>query len=148
MTERGRRETGSGPPEEPAHESAHRGARPTTLLACAALVALEALALLVAAVGVAVELIVSSAADPLGAAVLAGLALVAGLGLALAARGLARRGRWARAPALVTNLILLPVGYGLVQSERWYAGLPVMALGLVVLVLLFHPATNAALDDD
>ena len=109
---------------------------------------LEALGLLVAAAAVAVELLVSSASDPLGAAVLAGLALVAGLGLALAARGLARRGRWARAPALVTNLILLPVGYGLVQSGRWYAGLPIMALGLAVLVLLFHQATNAALDDD
>jgi uncharacterized membrane protein (DUF2068 family) len=123
-------------------------ARPTTLLACAALVGLEALGLVVAAAAVAVELAVSSASDPLGAAVLAGLALVAGLGLALAARGLARRGRWARAPALVSNLILLPVGYGLVQSGLWYAGLPIMALGLAVLVLLFHPATNAALDDD
>ena len=124
------------------------GARPTTLLASAALVALEALGLVLAAAVVALELLVSSAADPLGAAVLAGLALVAGIGLALVARGLARRGRWSRAPAMVTNLILLPVGYGLVQSGRWYAGLPIMALGLAVLVLLFHPATNAALDDD
>ncbi|HEX4698898.1 MAG TPA: hypothetical protein VH857_06000 [Actinomycetes bacterium] len=144
MTERGRPGTGPGQPGEPDE----RGERATTLLACAALVGLESLGLLVAAAAVAVELAVSSASDPLGAAVLAGLALVAGLGLALAARGLARRGRWARAPALVSNLILLPVGYGLVQSGRWYAGLPVMAIGLAVLVLLFHPATNAALDDD
>jgi hypothetical protein len=120
----------------------------STLRLCAVLVAVEALGLLVAAAAVAVELVVSSASDALGAAVLAALAAVAGLGLALVARGLARRGRWSRAPALVTNLILLPVGYGLVQSGRWYAGLPIMALGLAVLVLLFHPATNAALDDD
>jgi uncharacterized membrane protein (DUF2068 family) len=138
-----------GRPEPGGHgDGAGAEARPTTLLACAALVGLEALGLVVAAAAVAVELAVSSASDPLGAAVLAGLALVAGLGLALAARGLARRGRWARAPALVSNLILLPVGYGLVQSGLWYAGLPIMALGLAVLVLLFHPATNAALDDD
>jgi hypothetical protein len=127
---------------------AEPGARPTQLLASAALVALEALGLLVAAGAVALELVASSASDPLGAAVLAGLALVGGIGLALVARGLARRGRWSRAPALVTNLILLPVGYGVVQSGRWYAGLPIMALGLAVLVLLFHPATNEALDDD
>jgi uncharacterized membrane protein (DUF2068 family) len=139
----------AGRPEPGGHgDGAGAEARPTTLLACAALVGLEALGLLVAAVVVAVELVISSASDPLGAAVLAGLALVAGLGLALAARGLARRGRWARAPALVSNLILLPVGYGLVQSGLWYAGLPIMALGLAVLVLLFHPATNVALDDD
>jgi hypothetical protein len=136
-------------PEPGGHrDDAGARTRPTTLLAAALLVAVEGLGLLVAAVAVAVELAVSSASDPLGAAVLAGLALVAGLGLALAARGLARRGRWARAPALVSNLILLPVGYGLVQGGRWYVGLPVMALGLAVLVLLFHPATNAALDDD
>jgi hypothetical protein len=35
-----------------------------------------------------------------------------------------------------------------VQGGRWYAGVPIMAFGLAVLVLLFHPATNAALDDD
>jgi hypothetical protein len=144
VTERGRPGAKPGQPGEPGE----RGARPTALLACAGLVGLEALGLLVAGAVVAVELLVSSASDPLGAAVLAGLALVAGLGLALVARGLAGRARWSRAPALVTNLILLPVGYGLVQSERWYAGLPVMALGLAVLVLLFHPATNAVLDDD
>jgi hypothetical protein len=144
VSERGRPGTEPGQPGDPGE----RGARPTALLACAALVGLEALGLLGAAAAVAVELAASSASDPLGATVLAGLALVAGLGLALVARGLARRGRWSRAPALVTNLILLPVGYGLVQSGRWYAGLPIMALGLAVLVLLFHPATNEALDDD
>ena len=119
-----------------------------TLAWCASLVALEAVGLLAAAVFYLVELVVADAGDPVRALVTAALALAAGAGLALVARGLLHRRRWARAPALVTNLILLPVGYGLVQGGRWYVGLPLLLLGVAVLVLLFAPATAAALDED
>lgn len=119
-----------------------------TLVWCASLVALEAVGLLAAAVFYLVELVVAEAGDRVRALVTVALALAAGAGLALVARGLLHRRRWARAPALVTNLILLPVGYGLVQGGRWYVGLPLLLLGVAVLVLLFAPATAAALDDD
>ena len=119
-----------------------------TLVWCATLVALEAVGLVAAAVFYLVELVVADTGDPVRALVTVALALAAGAGLALVARGLLHRRRWARAPALVTNLILLPVGYGLVQGGRWYVGLPLLLLGVAVLVLLFAPATAAALDDD
>ena len=119
-----------------------------TLVWCATLVALEAVGLVAAAVFYLVELVVADTGDPVRALVTAALALAAGAGLALVARGLLHRRRWARAPALVTNLILLPVGYGLVQGGRWYIGLPLLLLGVAVLVLLFAPATAAALDED
>ena len=76
------------------------------------------------------------------------LALAAAVGLGLVARGLLAGRRWARAPALVTNLILLPVAVGLLQAHVWYAGVPLLLWALAVLVLLFAPATAAALDED
>jgi hypothetical protein len=120
----------------------------STLRACAALVALQAIGLAAAAVFIVVELIVSSSDDPVRAVVSGLLALAAAVGLGLVARGLLAGRRWARAPALVTNLILLPVAYGLLQADVWYAGIPLLLWALAVLVLLFAPSTSAALDDN
>jgi len=120
----------------------------STLRACAALVALQAIGLAAAAVFTVVELVVSSSDDPVRAVVSGLLALAAAVGLGLVARGLLAGRRWARAPALVTNLILLPVAYGLLQADVWYAGIPLLLWALAVLLLLFAPSTNAALDDD
>ena len=120
----------------------------TTLRACAALVALQAVGLAAAAVFTVVELFVSSSDDQVRAVVSGLLALTAAVALGLVARGLLAGRRWARAPALVTNLILLPVAYGLLQAHVWYAGIPLLLWALAVLVLLFAPSTSAALDDD
>jgi NADH:ubiquinone oxidoreductase subunit K len=122
--------------------------KPTTLATCAALVGLEALGLLAAAVFYLVELVVATEDDAVRALVSAGLALLAAVGLALVARGLRARRRWARSPALVTNLLVVPVAVGLLQGGRWYVGLPLVVLALAVLVLLFHPSTSADLDED
>ncbi len=121
---------------------------PTALASCAALVGLEALGLLAAAVFYVVEVVIATEDDALRALVSAGLALVAAAGLGLVARGLGAGRRWARSPALVTNLLVLPVAVGLLQGGRWYVGLPLLLLGLTVLVLLFLPSTAADLDED
>ena len=121
---------------------------PTTLAACVALVGLEAVGLLAAAVFYVVELLVATEDDVGRALVSAALALVAAVGLGLVARGLHAGGRWARSPALVANLLVVPVAIGLLQGGRWYVGLPLLALALAVLVLLFHPSTSIALDED
>jgi hypothetical protein len=111
------------------------------------LVALQGVGLAVAAVFYLVELVVATPDDRVRAAVTAGLALAAAAGLALVARGLLRRRRWARAPALVTNLLVLPVAFGLVQGGRWYVGGPLLVWAGAVLGLLFAPSTNTALED-
>ena len=123
-------------------------ARPgTSLRACAALVALEALGLLAAAVFFVVEVFVATPDDRTRALVASLLALVVAVGMALVARGLAAARRWARAPAVVVNLLVLPVAFDLVRGGRWYVGLPLLLGALVVLVLLFAPSTDAALED-
>lgn len=123
-------------------------ARPgTSLRACAVLVALEALGLLGAAAFFVVEVFVATPDDRTRALVAALLALVVAVGMALVARGLAAGRRWARAPALVVNLLVLPVAFDLVRGGRWYVGLPLVLGALAVLTLLFAPATDAALED-
>ena len=121
---------------------------PVTLLAAAALVALEAVGLLAAAVFFVVELGVADADDRVRAATAAALTLLGAIGLGLVARGLFGRRRWARAPALVTNLLVLPVAYDLTRGGRWYVGVPLLLLAAVVLVLLFVRPTDEALLED
>jgi hypothetical protein len=65
--------------------------------------------------------------------------------LVLVARSLARRRRWARAPALVTQLLLLPVGFTVVQSGQAPIGVPVLAVSVAVVVLVLSPPTGRAL---
>ena len=120
----------------------------STLRACAALVGLQAVGLVAVAVFYLVELVVADTDDAVRALVTVGLALAAGVGLGLVARGLLHRRRWARSPALVTNLLVLPVAIGLLQGGRWYVGAPLLVWALAVLGLLFSPATAAALDED
>ena len=122
--------------------------RVSTLRACAALVALQALGLAAVAVFYLVELVVATADDAVRAAVSALLALAAAAGLGLVARGLLQRRGWARSPALVSNLLVLPVAVGLLRGGRWYVGLPLLVWAVAVLGLLFAPATAADLDED
>jgi hypothetical protein len=121
-------------------------APPTALQAVAGLVVAEGLLLVGIAVFYVVELAVATATDATRALVSAGLALLAAAGLLLVGRGLVRGGRWARSPALVTNLILVPVAIGLVQGDRWYLGVPLLVVAAAVVVLLFSSSVNATLE--
>lgn len=111
------------------------------------LVALQVLGLAGIAAFYLVELVVATADDRVRALITLLLTLAAAAGLGLVVRGLARRRRWSRSPVLVTNLLVLPVAWGLVQGGRWYVGVPLAAWAAVVLVLLFLPATDASLED-
>jgi O-antigen/teichoic acid export membrane protein len=122
--------------------------QPVTLLAAAALVALEAVGLLAAALFFVVELGVADADDRVRASVAAVLTLLGAVGLGLVARGLFRRRRWARAPALVPTRLVLPVAFDLTRGGRWYVGVPLLLLAVVVLVLLFVRPTDEALQED
>jgi hypothetical protein len=58
---------------------------------------------------------------------------------------LAGRRAWARGPAIVLELLLIPVGYSLVTSGLAVLGIPVGLLALATTALLLAPATRAAL---
>lgn len=81
---------------------------------------------------------------------IAGISAVGGVGLMWAARGLYRGRRWARAPALVVQLIigLVAVGPGGVMSAGLpYVAVPLLAWAVFVTVLLFVPRVSAELAD-
>jgi hypothetical protein len=66
-------------------------------------------------------------------------ALLGGLGWALH-----RRRSWARGPAIVLQLLLLPIGYSMVTTGLWL-GAAVIAVGLCGAGTLLAPSTRAAL---
>lgn len=115
--------------------------RPLRLTAAAAIAALEGLT--VAFWGVAMCF---SGGDN---AVLAGLLLLVFAALPLAAaNGLRAVRRWSRGPALIMQLLSLPVAWTMLHSDiaAVIAGGAVLgALALTALVLLVHPATTDAL---
>ena len=124
-----------------------RAGRPATVRAVVALVALQALTLVGIAIFYVVELAVASPDSVVTAAASALLVLVAGLGMALVTWGLARGRRWSRAPALVAELLLLPVGYEMSQGQRWWLGLLLLVWCGGIVVLLFNREVSASLTD-
>jgi hypothetical protein len=114
---------------------------PRPVLAAAGLVVLEGAALLVLAV---VNVVLTALSDAgsvplaLGGAVL--LAIFGG-GLILLARGLRGRRPLARSPVVAVQIVALPVGWTLTSTNgRPEIGLPVLALAVAVLALLFGTA--------
>jgi uncharacterized membrane protein (DUF2068 family) len=113
----------------------------------AALVGLEGAALVVIALVYGGAGLVGAPFDRTATLLEAVMALVVGLLLLLVARGLSRTTGWARSPAVVAQLLMLPVGVGLVQGRVWWAAVPVLVLAVAVLVALFTPQARAAYAD-
>lgn len=85
-----------------------------------------------------------------GASLRSGLLVTAYAGLMAAALAglawaLSRRRAWARSPAIVLQLLLLPAAYYMISGGLVWLGLPVGALGLLVIGLLLTPATRDAI---
>ena len=110
----------------------------------ALLVACEGVALVVLGVGYGIAGVVGEPFDRTATLLEAGFAVGAGLLVLLVARGLHRVDGWARSPAVVLQLLAVPVGVGLVQGQVWYAAVPVLALAGGVLYALATPEARLA----
>ncbi len=110
----------------------------------ALLVAVEGAALTVLGAAYAVAALVGEPFDRAATLLEAGYAVVAGVLVLLVARGLWRTAGWSRAPAVVMQLLALPVGVGLLQGRVWYAAVPVLLLAGAVLYQLATPAARQA----
>jgi len=123
------------------------GPRPRRLTYAAALAALEGLALVVGGAWMLVE---GLAGDPddRQSAVTGGVTLIVlALLPLLAARGLLSRRSWSRGPAVITQIMALPVAYNLLQADSVAipAGIALAVVAVAALILLINPATTQAL---
>lgn len=110
----------------------------------AALVGLQGAALVLLGVGYGVAGLLADPFDRTATLLEAVFAVGAGLLVLLVARGLWRVAGWARSPAVVVQLLAVPVGVGLVQGRVWYAAVPVLVLAGSVLYLLATPEARLA----
>lgn len=116
------------------------------LIAATAVVAIEAAALAASAIGLTLyQLLGHRPHDPLDAWLVVGLAALGAVVLAVVGRGLLRRRRWARSPAVLTQLLTIPVGISTIANGVWWAGLPLLVCGALGLAALFAPSTTRAL---
>ncbi|MFF0159320.1 hypothetical protein ACFYRY_17565 [Streptomyces sp. NPDC005263] len=134
-------------PTSAAESGGPEGPRPGRLVAAAALTALEGLALVVGGAWMLVE---GFAGDPddQRSAVTGGITLIVlALLPLLAARGLLGRRGWSRGPAVITQIMALPVAYNLLQADSVAipAGIALGVVAIAALVLLVNGATTQAL---
>ncbi|NBE51093.1 hypothetical protein GUY60_06565 [Streptomyces sp. YC537] len=123
------------------------GPRPGRLTAAAALAALEGLVLVAVGGYLAVQGLVGDAGD-MRSAVTGGLTMIALALLPLiAARGLFKLRSWSRGPAVITQIMALPVAWQLLQTNSVAipGGIALAVVAVTSLVLLVNPETTKAL---
>lgn len=89
--------------------------------------------------------VTATATDLVSALMVTGFAVAGALVLWALAVALGRCRPAARAPAIVLQLMLFPIGYYMTQAGLVWLGIPLIALGLLVCGLLVSPSTNHAL---
>ncbi|MEU3608862.1 hypothetical protein AB0E83_25955 [Streptomyces sp. NPDC035033] len=120
--------------------------RPTRLAAAAGVALVEALGLLAGGVYMLVRALTDDGGDLTGGVTGAVTVLALGLIPLAAARGLWRMRSWSRGPAVITQILALPVAWQMLQSEGVIPfGIVLAALAVTGLVLLVSPATTEAL---
>lgn len=133
--------------QTPTPEISDAEPRPGRLTTVAALAALEGVALLVGG-GAMLVLGLTGDSDDLSTGVTGGITLLALALLPLiAARGLLLRRSWSRGPAVITQIMALPVAYNLLRADSVAipAGIVLAVIAVAALVLLINPATTQAL---
>ena len=113
----------------------------------ALLVAVEGAGLAALGVLYAVRGLVGQPESVLGTELGAAITVLTGAGLLAVARGLAGVRPWSRSPAVVVQLLALPVGYTLARVGAWAAAVPVLLLAGAVLWQLATPAARAAFSE-
>jgi hypothetical protein len=116
------------------------GQRPLPLVIAAALLLLEGLGGLGYAAIEVGEIRMFRAEVGVGVAILmAGFGLV----LLLVARGVFLGRRWSRGPAVVTQLILLPIAWSFRGGDTTWVSVVLAAVAITILVGLLHPRSTA-----
>ena len=116
------------------------GRLPLTIVVAAVLLALEGLAGLAYAVLELGQIRMSRAAVGVGVAI---LMACFGLVLLLVARGVFLGSRWSRGPAVVVQLILLPLAWSFKGGATTWVSVVLAVIAITTLVGLLHPRSTA-----
>jgi hypothetical protein len=119
--------------------------RPLALRLTAWIVTAQSAGLAVFAVATVVEAIRGDRASATSAALLAVLALVWCAGLVLAARGLLQARVWARAPVVMSEVLMIGIAIPLVQGDQRWLGVAVLVSAVVGLLALFARSVTGEL---
>jgi hypothetical protein len=127
--------------------AAAAGPRPRRLTYAAALTAIEGIALAAGGLWVLVLGLTGDPDDRQQAVALGITLAVLALLPLLATRGLLLRRGWSRGPAVITQLMALPVAYNLLQADSMAipAGIALAVVAVAALVLLVNGETTRAL---
>ncbi|WP_217167601.1 hypothetical protein [Streptomyces sp. AC512_CC834] len=132
---------------ESAGSTEETGPRPGRLTAAAALAALEGLALVVGGAWMLVGGLTGHPDDRTSAVTGGVTLIVLALLPLLAARGLLARRGWSRGPAVITQIMALPVAFNMVRADSLAVptGIVLGVVAVTALALLVNPATTHAL---
>ncbi|MEU3395261.1 hypothetical protein ACVW0K_004827 [Streptomyces filamentosus] len=120
--------------------------RPARLAAAAGVALVEALGLLAGGVYMLVRALTGDGGDLTSGATGAVTVIALGLIPLAAASGLWRMRSWSRGPAVITQILALPVAWQMLQTDGVIpAGIVLAVLAVTGLVLLVNPATTEAL---
>jgi hypothetical protein len=109
------------------------------------LLIVEAAALALVTLWLVYELATTTATSVRGAVLVTVYAGLMAALFGLLGRALHRRRGWARSPAIVLEMLLIPIGYYMTTGGVAWLGLPVIAFGLVGAGMLLAPSTRATL---
>jgi hypothetical protein len=118
---------------------------PRTVLALAAIQAIEALGILLAAILAGLDTGAGKSYELASGIAITAIGVGTAVALGLVARGLRSGRRWARTPALLTQLFTGVIGIYLLQAPRYDWGVPAALLAVAGLAMLFAPASMAVL---
>ncbi|OWV03382.1 hypothetical protein B5D80_23020 [Micromonospora wenchangensis] len=118
---------------------------PDTLRWAVRLLRAEAVALALLAGWLVWADLTATKTDLVSALFVTGFAIAGAVALWALGGALGRRRAGARAPAMVLELMLLPVGWFMISGGLGWLGVPLMALGVGVCALLVSPPTTRAL---
>ncbi|MGA8116547.1 MAG: hypothetical protein WCA46_23060 [Actinocatenispora sp.] len=122
-----------------------RGPLPSTLKTAIGLLWAQGVALLALGIWLAVASLVGHPTERGASITEAVIAVVLAVLLGSLGWWLAQGRSWARGPAIVLQLMLLPVGYFMITGGVAWAGVLVIALGLGTAALLIAPASRESL---